>query len=395
MDTREMNRKIIYITAILIVSAVHTMAQYDDFQEKVKGVEKQFAPDKRTVIFDVKLAQSDGKAVLEGETSSAEAYQVLESMIPSGMENNIRLLPDAAIGEKDWGLIYNSVEKLHRSNSYASETVTEVLLGTPVRLLDKKKSWRRVQTPEGYTGWVSEAIEPMTERKLREYNQKEKIIVVAPYALAYEKNNASGDVVSNLVAGNILELKSEISGFYQVSYPDGREAYILKEDAKKLREWITHIEYSQSSIVNQAKRFMGVPYVWGGTSSQGLDCSGFTKLTYFLHGVILPRDASQQVHCGELIDETGDFGKLQPADLVFFGEKSDDENDRERIVHVGISIGNRRFIHASDYIKINSFDPADPLYDEYNTKRYLKTKRIVGDAERKGYSNLTDNDFYR
>lgn len=390
-----MNRKTIYVTIILIVSAVYAMAQYNDFQDKVKEVEQQFALDKRTVIFDIELKQSNDKISLEGETSSVEAFQVLKSMLPVGLENNVRLLPDEIIGEKEWGLIYNAVEKLHRTNSYTSETVNEVLFGTPVRLLDKKGSWRRVQTPEKYIGWVSEAIEPITEAELRKYNKKEKVIVVSPYALTYETDDTSGEIVSNLVAGNILELKAETSGFFNVGYPDGRKAYIKKEDAVQLNRWMESIEYTQSSIVDRAKKFMGVPYVWGGTSSQGLDCSGFTKLTYFLHGVVLPRDASQQVNTGILVDETGNFDNLQPADLVFFGEKADDDSGKERVVHVGIYIGNKRFIHASDYIKINSFDPADPLYDEYNTNRYLRTKRIIGDTERKGYSGITDNDYYR
>jgi len=147
--------------------------------------------------------------------------------------------------------------------------------------------------------------------------------------------------------------------------------------------------------VRTGKQFMGVPYVWGGTSSKGLDCSGFTKLVYFLHGVILQRDASQQVLNGKLIDEKGDFSNAQKGDLVFFGTKATPENPKERVVHVGIYIGDMKFIHASDYIRINSFDPADPLYDEYNTNRYLRTKRIIGEVGTKGIERIFENEFYK
>ena len=119
------------------------------------------------------------------------------------------------------------------------------------------------------------------------------------------------------------------------------------------------------------------------------------KLVYFLHGVILQRDASQQVLNGKLIDEKGDFSNAQKGDLVFFGTKATPENPKERVVHVGIYIGDMKFIHASDYIRINSFDPADPLYDEYNTNRYLRTKRIIGEVGTKGIERIFENEFYK
>jgi cell wall-associated NlpC family hydrolase len=122
-----------------------------------------------------------------------------------------------------------------------------------------------------------------------------------------------------------------------------------------------------------------------------MDCSGFTKQVYFMHGIILDRDASQQVRNGRLIDEAGDFSEALPGDLVFFGTKATPENPKERVVHVGIYIGERRFIHASDFIRINSFDPADPLYDAFNTNRYLRTKRIIGEGNGEGIEEMFNN----
>ncbi|WP_436416112.1 NlpC/P60 family protein [Petrimonas sp.] len=300
-----------------------------------------------------------------------------------------------AVGEKNRGVIYNSVEKLHATHSYSSETVTEVLLGMPVKLLDKKGGWRHVQTPEGYTGWVSGAIEPMTEAELRRHNQKPKVVVTGLYALTYEKATVKSQTISDLVVGDMLTLKGTKGRFFHVVYPDGREAFIQKSDAKELEKWLKDIEFTPESIVKTARQFMGIPYVWGGTSSKGLDCSGFTKLVYFLHGIILQRDASQQVLNGKLIDETGDFSNVHPGDLVFFGSKATDENPKERVVHVGIYIGNKRFIHASDYIQIGSFDPGDSLFDEYNSNRYLRTKRIIGEEGTKGIERIFENELYK
>ena len=92
----------------------------------------------------------------------------------------------------------------------------------PVRLLDKTGGWRRVQTPEGYIGWVSGGIKTMTEAELREYNQKEKVVVTVLYAFSYEKADVKSQTISNLVIGDMLVLKGMKGRFYRVMYPDGR-----------------------------------------------------------------------------------------------------------------------------------------------------------------------------
>lgn len=318
----------------------------------------------------------------------------------SGMQHIIervreKHVPDNAVGEKCWGVIYNSVEKLYSGSSYGCEILSEVLLGMPVRLLDKTGGWRRVQTPEGYIGWVSDAIRTMTESELHGYNNKEKVVVIALYAFSYEKADVKSQTVSDLVIGDMLVLKGMKDSFYRVGYPDGREAYIRKSDSKEVKKWLMDTELTPESIVRTAHQFMGIPYVWGGTSSKGLDCSGLVKLVYFLHGVILQRDASQQVLTGRPVDDKGNFSNLEPGDLLFFGTKATAVNPSERVVHVAIYIGDRRFIHASDYVQIGSLDPADTLYDEYNAGRYLRARRIIGEVNTAGIEGIPDNAFYK
>jgi cell wall-associated NlpC family hydrolase len=128
---------------------------------------------------------------------------------------------------------------------------------------------------------------------------------------------------------------------------------------------------------------MGVPYLWGGTSSKGVDCSGFTKTIYFMNGKILPRDASQQVYAGELVDENKNFDQLRPGDLLFFGYAATDST-QERITHVGMWIGDNQFIHSPGLearVKISSVDPESEYYDAYNLNRYIRTKRMINSQQ--------------
>lgn len=302
------------------------------------------------------------------------------------MKKNIKLEESISLKEKTDGVIYNSVGTLRYAPRHNSEMVSQALLGTHVKVLEKNKEWLKVQTPDDYTGWIIGSVKLMTQNELQQYHNQPKVIVTSTFATSYEKEDDKSLPVSDLVIGNILILKSETEQYFEVGYPDGRNAYVKQSDTAELSFWLNNIELNGESIVNTAFRFMGVPYLWGGTSSKGLDCSGFTKNVYFMHGIILSRDASQQVNQGQFVDSMGDFSTLLPGDMVFFGTKSkpstETERDKnsERVVHVGIYIGNNRFIHASDNVHISSFNPDDELYDEFNAKRYLRAKRYIANG---------------
>ena len=143
--------------------------------------------------------------------------------------------------------------------------------------------------------------------------------------------------------------------------------------------WLSNLEITQENIEKVAKTFEGFPYLWGGTSSKGMDCSGFTKMVYFTNGFIIPRDASQQINAGKSVDENLDFSDLQKGDLLFFGTKATSEK-KQRVVHVGIWLGNDKmeFIHSSGNIHLSSMDEKKPNYDAFNKNRYLGSKRYLG-----------------
>src|SRR5690606_35044747 len=134
---------------------------------------------------------------------------------------------------------------------------------------------------------------------------------------------------------------------------------------------------SPANLISTAKSMLGSPYLWGGTSIKGMDCSGFTKTIFFLNGQIIPRDASQQVMEGEEVDTEKHWENLQVGDLLCLGEPAT-ERSREEVVHVGVWLRHNFFIHERGRVRISSYADQSEQYDEYESNRYLRTKRIIG-----------------
>jgi cell wall-associated NlpC family hydrolase len=124
------------------------------------------------------------------------------------------------------------------------------------------------------------------------------------------------------------------------------------------------------AIIAQAEKLLGVPYLWGGMSAKGVDCSGMVRIAHIMNGILLPRNASQQVKCGERVD----LKDLERGDLVFFGTPATDEKPM-KITHVGIYLGGNKIIHSSHRVRINSLIPGDEDYYE-NSHRLVAAIRL-------------------
>lgn len=371
-----------FTAAAVILSGMScTSGQAGSESDEIINIFKtRYAPDGRVAVFNVSAENNAGTLLLSGETDQAEGYAgLLDSLTQAGIVfvDEVKALPDEQLGDKIYGVANNSVVNIRSRPSHSSELATQALLGMPLKVLKRTGGWYLVQVPDNYISWIdSGGIHLMTEEELNNWKDADKIIYLSAYGFSYEKADRNAAVIGDLAMGNVLRLKGTSGNYYEAEYPDGRTAFVLRSEAKPFEQWRSAVKMTQQSLVDTGKKMMGVPYLWGGTSTKGVDCSGFTKTIYLMNGEIIPRDASQQITAGELIDTDRSFENLQPGDLLFFGTEAADEKPRS-VVHVGMWIGNMEFIHSSSRVQINSMDPDAANFDEFNYNRYLESRRYL------------------
>lgn len=347
---------------------------------------KDFAPDARVALFQVEPLQMEEQLILKGESNLPDAVAYLKQKLEEqniSFTDSIQLLPSEDLEGKTEGVIKISVANLRSRPSHSSELVTQATMGMPVKVYKKEGDWYYIQTPDDYLAWVDYGgITSYTRQELSTWRSAHKVIYLEPFGFSYEEANTDTQVVSDVVAGSVLELLRELNGFYEIKYPDGKTAFIEKSAALPYDQWVATLNPSGESLIATSKSLKGLPYLWGGTSTKGVDCSGYTKTIFFLNGIILPRDASQQIHTGIEVDSSRNFENLQAGDLLFFGREAT-ETSPERVIHVGMWIGDNKFIHSMGDVHISNFDTSAADFDEYNYNRYLRTKRILGQDDEK------------
>ena len=357
----------------------------EEITAAIAEIKSAYAPDKRVAIFDIEAMPQGEQVVLKGETDQPAAKAALLASLEENytLVDSINTLPDASLGEDTLGVVYISAANIRSQPRHSGELATQATMGMPLRVLKKEGEWHLVQTPDKYISWMQGSFVPMNQAEYEAWQDREKAIFTNIYGFAYADPVRNDSIISDLVAGNVMELVSETPQSYAVRLPDGRDAYVRKNESAPFEAWVAQAEANESTLVNTAYQLMGVPYLWGGTSAKGVDCSGFTKTIYFMNGHVLPRDASQQVHAGELVDEDKNFENLRPGDLLFFGYAATDST-RERVTHVGMWVGDNQFIHSPGLearVKISSIDPESEFYDAYNFNRYLRTKRMINSQQ--------------
>ncbi|WP_316759257.1 SH3 domain-containing C40 family peptidase [Pedobacter aquatilis] len=396
-----MKKPIILFCFFLISIAVKAQIDTASFKNVFNQIKKEYAPDKRSIYFNT---QFKGDSIFV-ESTSAEALAALDKQVSgvTGYTKVNSLLPAKNLNGLEYGLANLSVCNNRAAPQNAAEMMTQMILGTPVEVLKKQSGYYLVRTPDGYLSYTDgTAVSLMNKQEFDAWKKSTRIIYLEDFGHAFSKPDVNSIRVSDLVKGNILVLTSEEKGFYKVSFPDKRIGYIKKTDAKLFSEWQKKPNPDAEAILKTAKTLIGVPYLWGGTSVKGVDCSGFTKTSYFLNGVVIPRDASQQALVGVDVDVLeGDstsldkcLKNLKAGDLLFFAAAKLRGNMGGRVTHTAIYMGNGEFIQSAGMVKISSLLPTASNYDEREYKTLVSAKRYLTEIGKAQITRVNQHDWY-
>ncbi len=254
-----------------------------------------------------------------------------------------------------------------------SELVTQALLGTPVQRLAEGPggAWVYARLPD-YEGWVDRATLAAEEAPTSTPADQYVRVTLSTAPLQVMGTEAPAESWT-VYAGTVLQRVDAGSGDpVRVALPDGRQGTIAAAAVAPLREQ-NGPQGEWPAILATAREFLTTPYLWGGMSRQGIDCSGFVQMVYRVHGYGMPRDADQQFNT---LPHVVARGAWEPGDLLFFGKGP------EAITHVGMYIGNSQVIHASGKgpvpsVQIQSLDPTAPDYAERLVTTYVGARRIL------------------
>ena len=244
--------------------------------------------------------------------------------------------PPADVISAENAVIVQPVANVYSKPSADADVASQAIYSTNVTLLEKQPGWAKVRTPDGYAGWMQASaflpskpyaqsgrlaqVESLFAALYRETDvTKHQPVLVVPFETRLE-----------VIAGPV----GEEDRWLQVRLADDRTAWVQSGDVT-----FSPRKLSIPELIEWSKRFIGIPYIWGGTSTFGYDCSGFTQMLCRRRGYSLPRDSRPQANWEGM--QVVDTAKLEPGDLLYFGESG------QKITHTGMYIGSNEFIDAT------------------------------------------------
>ena len=314
--------------------------------------------------------------------------------------------------EKRMAVVNLSTIYMRQKPDYESALETQELMGTVVEIVGESGYWREIISPQPYRAWSTEkCLIEMNEKELKAYEEAPKVMFTGLYGHIYSSPSTQSSTVCDLVGGDIMRLadvkalsnNGKLKGkWIEVLLPSGMNGFV---PASQLRPHEGFVSIAQGegsadsldtetteAIIAEAFKLLNTPYLWGGMSAKGVDCSGMVRISFIMNGILLPRNASQQVFCGmeieverpditgrtqEEVKENYDREKalnairnLGRGDLVFFGN-----TETGSITHVGIYLGGGEMIHASHLVRVNSLIPGEENYYE-NAHRIIRACRL-------------------
>ncbi len=277
-----------------------------------------------------------------------------------------------------WAVVNSSSCFLRLKPDYESGNETQCLMGTVLRVKGAERYWRLVDAPDYKDVWTTELnVAFLDEAGKDAWIAAPKYICCVEYTRIYAEPSATAARIGDFTLNDLVRKGTESRhGWVQVFLPSGREGWVRAYEVMDFEEWAGAREATREKLIETARRFLGTPYMWGGASIKHFDCSGFTQFVYRQCGIVLPRNAREQIYTGEEIPY--DFEQMLPGDLIFYGTPASGKK-KMVVAHVAMYIGDKKIIHSSQVVRINSLTPDGE--NPYERTNPLAVRRILGHVD--------------
>jgi len=286
--------------------------------------------DPRTSLFDVKIdSETDEMLAFSGRILDQSQLDELPRIFPTRKLDtaSIRVL-NTETHERVY--IATNLTGLYERPTFGITLSSELYYGTELEVLDEQGRWVFTRQTDGYLGWaygpyLGEGLTPAATH-----------FVLAPAVELRSASNESSEVITRLMSGTSVTIEETRDGWSCVKA--NKSGWIRSTHLRSINDLPRTLEEKRATIIKDSQRMIGIPYLWGGTSGNGIDCSGFARLLHRWVGIDIPRDADMQCNAAKPVEPPYEVG-----DLFFFAE-----NDSTRkITHVGMCLGDWKVIHSS------------------------------------------------
>ena len=252
-----------------------------------------------------------------------------------------------------------SVANIYHKPTFHCEIDSQAILWEKLEILDEENDFVLVKTEDQYQGWIHAQQIIITDKKSCSSNA----LITERQTYFYEQPDTNTNKMRDGFAGMQLPIISEKRGWIQTEFPDSQEGWIKSKSTGTLKR------PNSLELLNYAESLIGVPYLWGGKTVRGFDCSGYIQFVHKMFNINLRRDAWMQFEDSSVVSKNYELGK--PGDLMFFSE------DGHKIAHVGFCYKPGFVLHCQGIVKINSLNKGDTLFNEKLLKDFVEIKTFL------------------
>jgi gamma-D-glutamyl-L-lysine dipeptidyl-peptidase len=343
-----------------------------DAGDLIESVRREHVPDLRWGVFDVWLEQRDGAAVLLGQATDADAVGTLLDRLKAldiVAADEVTRLPDPSFGTERQALVRAAIAPVYALPRLPASQISQLVLGMRVELLSRQGEWVRLRGEDGYLGWTHCGyVQPGGDDWA--YGWERGSVGEPVVSLGAELADEDGRILARLPWGARLVRHT---GACQL--PDGGRGTAINGEIVDVDRLADRFPARGDSIARTARRWLGAPYLWGGITPHGVDCSGFSQAVMWMHGIALPRDSDLQSASAVGVEVELDLDTLRAGDLLFFAEPG------ERVSHVAIGLGGPNIIHSAlgnGGVFTNSLD-GDQSLEQRLRRMLVRVRRLLQD----------------